>query len=335
MPNGPVDVFLIVGGVDLTPDTHEMSDSTSQLLQEVRPFGTAWDKHRPIGVGQVGLTSGGGLYTDRQKGMIAALQTKVGVRQACAYGFEGNDPGAGCTVIDGPIVSKFNRVADIGALTKASPEYMVTGTPARGVVLHGREDEETADFDTEAEPADGALAPFRRPVVIVSSTLISSSPAVTEITTAAAHGLEASETALIAGHTSTPALNGHYVVDSVPSPTTFRITALTGAGSPGGTGGTVTRTSDVGGFAVVHVTDLDLDTHTALELDVITSADGITFAPLLSFATITDVEDTHVQRVAFGGQVERYNAVDGDFTGSGSPAAKLFVALVRGEGAAA
>lgn len=333
MPNGPVDAWLLVGGVDLTPDTFEMSDSTSQILEEVRPFGRTFDKHLPIGVGQVGLQSGGGLYDDRQKGMIAALQTKVGVQQLAAYGFEGNDVGAGCTLIDGPIVSKFNRVADLGSLTKASPEYVVTGEPFRGVVLHGREDEETADFDTEAEPADGALAPLRRAITISTSTLVSSSPAVTSIETATAHGLVTGETVLIAGHTSTPAINGHYPV-TVTGPNTFTIEAVTAAGSPGGTGGTATKTSDLSAFADVHVTALDLDTHTGLDLDVIDSADGITFAPYLSFATITADPTTHSQRVAGVGQIERYRAVDGDFAGSGAPTVKVFVGLAAGDGAA-
>lgn len=328
MPNGPVDAWLLVGGVDLTPDTMEMSDSTSQILEEVRPFGLTFDKHLPIGVGQVGLTSGGGLYTDRQKGMIAALQTKVGTRQLAAYGFEGNEVGAGCTLIDGPIVSKFNRVADIGALTKASPDYVVTGEPFRGVVLHGREDEETADFDTEAEPADQAVAPLNRPIAVATSTLVSSSPAVTSIETSAAHGLTSGDTVLLAGHTSTPDINGHYVA-TVTGANTFTIAAVTAAGSPGGTGGTITKTSSSGGFADCHVVELDLGGHTGLDLDVITSADGITFAPCGSFATITAVETTHAQRITLTGPIERYTAVDGDFTGAGTPAAKVFVGIHR------
>jgi hypothetical protein len=328
MPNGPVDAWLLVGGVDLTPDTHEMSDSTSQILEEVRPFGATFDKTLPIGVGQVGLTSGGGLYTDRAKGMIAALQTKVGTRQLTAYGFEGNEVGAGCTLIDGPIVSKFNRVADIGALTKASPEYVVTGEPFRGVVLHGREDEETADFDTEAEPADHALAPFNRSIAVATSTLVSSSPAVTSIETSTPHGLTSGDTVLLAGHTSTPDINGHYVA-TVTGPSAFTIEAVTAAGSPGGTGGTITKTSSPGGFADCHVVELDLDTHTGLDLDVITSADGITFAPCGSFATITATVGTHAQRIELTGPIERYTAVDGDFAGAGSPTAKVFVGIYR------
>lgn len=324
---GPVDAFLIIGGNDLTSDTFELSEEVENMLEEVRPFGEEWDKCLPIGVGKVVLTSGGGLYDDRQKAIIAGLQTKVGVQQLAAYGLESDAIGAECVLLNGPIVSKFNRVADLGELTKANPEYVVTDAHRRGMVVHGRTDE-TGDFDTESTPADQATAPRLRAIAIVSSFLLGGSPVLTEITTATAHGLTTGQTVLISGHTSSPSINGHYPV-TVTGPTTFTIEATTGAGSPGGTGGSFVVTSSQGGFADLHVTELDLGGHTGLDLDLIHSADGITFAPVLSFATVTAVAATHAQRVSTSSQIERYTAIDGDFTGAGSPVAKPFVGLHR------
>jgi hypothetical protein len=242
--HGPADVFLLVGGNDLTPDTWELSDSVESLIEEVRPFGESWDKHLPIGVGKVTLTSGGGLYDDRQNGMLAALQDNNGVQQRVVYGFAGDDPGAEVTIIDGPIVTKWNRVADLGALTKASPEYVVTGQPYRARILHGRTPE-TADFTTETASVDNATA------------------------------------------TST------------------------------------------GAIADLHVTALTLGGHTALVVRVLGSADDVTFAPLGTFADVTAVASTHSQRITIAGVIPRYTAIDGDFTGAGSPSAILFVALAR------
>jgi hypothetical protein len=328
MPNGPRDTWLLVSGCDLTPHTMEMSDSVANKLEEVRPYGDNFEKSLPIGVGSTELESGGGLYTDEQKAMLLALEGAAGSRQLVAYGFAGSDPGAPCTLLDGAFVAKFNRTCSLSELTKASPEYKVTGAHARGVVLHGREEIIVADFDTEAEPSDRALEQFVRSIAVVSSVLQSTSPAVTVITTATAHGLESTETILLAGHTSTPDINGGYAV-TVLSPTTFSIAAITGAGSPGGTGGTIRKTSSVGGFADVHVVELDLDTHTGLDLEVITSADGITYLPAITFATITASEPTQRQRVETGSQLERFCAVAGDFAGAGSPTARVFVGLHR------
>jgi hypothetical protein len=234
--------------------------------------------------------------------------------------------GAEVTLIDGPIVAKFGRVADLGALTKANPEYTVTGQPYRARILHGRT-AETADFDTEAESVDQATAPRLRAVAITSSSLSSGSPEVTEITTATPHGLITGDVVVISGHTSTPAINGEYPV-TVTGADTFEIEASV-TGSPGGTGGSLIKVTSPGGFADLHVTALTLGGHTGLDVDVIHSADDATFVPLISFATVTAVATTHAQRVSTATPIQRYTAVDGDFTGAGSPSGIPFVALHR------
>jgi hypothetical protein len=326
---GPVDAFLLIDGNDLTPDTFELGDSKKQLTEEVRPFGAtgAWDKHITIGVGQIELKSGGGLYDDRQKGIIAALQDSNGSRRLAAYGLAGDVIGAEVTLLDGPFVTKFNRVADLQGLTKANPEYAVSGEFARGRILHTRT-AETADFDTEAEAVDQNTAKDARAITIVTSVLVPGSPDTSIITTVRPHLLATGEKVLIAGHTSTPSINGTYAV-TVLSPTTFSIVATTGAGSPGGTGGTMKKVTSPGGFADLHVPAIALGGSPGLDLDVLHGSDGVTFIPLLSFATVTAVATTHRQRVYTDTQIERYTAVDGDFTGAGSPSAIPFVALHR------
>lgn len=70
------------------------------------------------------------------------------------------------------------------------------------------------------------------PVNVVSSS--AANP--TELETSSAHGLSVNQWVRIAGHTSTPDINGDWKVEAVPSSTEFRIAAnVTGAGGATGT----------------------------------------------------------------------------------------------------
>lgn len=242
---GPSTAFLLVGGKDLSSDSFTLKDGVEELTEEVGGLGRTFDAKKGVGVGIVTLEAQGGLYDDRAAGNIEALQGKSGARQLVSYGYAGTAPGADVVMLDGAIVTKFNRVIAKDALTKAEPEYLISADYMRGVVLHGLT-EETADFDTEADSVDN-LAP----------------------------------------------------------------------------------TPD-GAVADAHVTALDLDGHTSLDLAVLGSADDISFAPIGIFAAVT-VAGT-AERIEILGTVPQYLAVSGDFTGTpsgASPSAVPYVALYR------
>lgn len=324
MLGGPVDVFLLVHGNDLTPDTHELGEAVENVIEEVRPYGStgAWPRQIPIGVGKVEFQSGGGLYDDRQKGIIAALEQAVGVRRLVAWGPYGDAIGADIAMLDGPIVTKFNRVCSLGELTKANPEYVVTAEFRFGRVLLSRTPARTADFNTQASSVDQSTAKRVKPRVITVSTAAND-----RVTTLLPHGFVTGQKVIIANHAgSTPNINGARTV-TVINPTEFTIGIDI---TVGGTGGTVIPVSSPnGGVADIHVTALALGGHTGLDVDVLHSSDNVSFAPLLSFATVTAAAATHAQRVATATHIERYTAVDGDFTGAGSPSATVLVGLAR------
>lgn len=228
--HGPTDVFLLVGGKDLTGDTFTLSDGIEEITEEVHPFGSTFDDNRGVGVGRITLEAAGGLYDDRQVGMLDALQEQSGARQLVSYGSSGTAIGAPVTMLDGAIVTAWKRIAARDGLTKAHAEYVVSANDMRGVILHGL-DTETADWDTEAESVDN------------------------------------------------------------------------GASSAG----------DL--VADLHVPALNLDGHTALEIEVLGSADNITFLPIGAFAAVTVAGVA--ERITIAGPIPRYLAVGGDFTGSG------------------
>ncbi len=155
--HGPTDVFLLVGGKNLTGDTFNLEDSVEEVTEEVRAFGVEFDDNRGVGIGKITLTAGGGIYDDRQVGMLAALQEQGATRKLVSYGISGSAIGAPVTMLDGAVIAKWKRVAARDGLTKANAEYVMYANDMRGVILHGLA-AETADWDTEAESVDNLAA---------------------------------------------------------------------------------------------------------------------------------------------------------------------------------
>lgn len=154
---GPATAFLLVGGKDISGDTFTLKDSVEELTEVVEPLGRTWNINKGVGVGQIALEAQGGLYDDRAAGNIAALQGLSGARQLVSYGYAGTAVGADVVMLDGALVTKFNRVITRDALTKAEPEYLVSAEYQRGKVLHGLT-AETADGDTTATSVDNAAS---------------------------------------------------------------------------------------------------------------------------------------------------------------------------------
>ena len=85
--------------------------------------------------------------------------------------------------------------------------------------------------------------------------------------------------------------------------------------------------STAGGAGYLQITAIDLDGHTALEVDILDSADDATFASKAAFTAATAVG---AERIAIAGTIRRYTAVSYDFTGTGtSPSATFMTGIVR------
>lgn len=324
MNYGPADAFLLVSGKNLTSDTFTLDETAEGVTEDAGPFGRTFDQNKGVGVGRIQLEAAGGIYDSRQVGMLAALQEQGTARQLMAYGTAGTDPGADVTMLDGAVVTKWKRILDKGALTKAHAEYaMAADEYMRGRVLHGLV-AETADGTTESASLDEA--DYAAAITIQRS--VTAGPGVVIAVTS--HGLESGDVVLIAGHAgSTPNINGEHVVGNIISATQFEIDVEITAGVIAG--GTVKKVSAASGAADLHVPALTLDGHAGLSVRVLGSDDDITFAALATFTTVT-VAGTS-ERKAIATQIPRYTAVDWDFTGTGgSPdqaSAVPFVALHR------
>jgi hypothetical protein len=165
--------------------------------------------------------------------------------------------------------------------------------------------------------------PMNLAKVIVTSAV--KAGAFSDIATEEPHGLIAGDVVVIAGHVgSDPDINGEQTVTASVDANTFEIGVDV---TTGGTVGTFKKVTSTGLVADLHVTALTLGTHTGLVVRLLDSADDDTYAPVVSFTAVTLINANERKTVAT--EVQRYVAIDGDFTGAGSPSAVPLVAVSR------
>lgn len=155
---GPSSAFLLVGGKNISSDTFQLSETLEQKLEDARGLGENWERSLPVGVGKVTLAASGGFYDDRVAGINEALQDQGQTRQLVSYGMAGNAIGAEAVMIDGIFASKWIRQAARDGLTKANAEYVVSGVPYRGKVLHHIFTETSDPGNTEGPSVDNAAS---------------------------------------------------------------------------------------------------------------------------------------------------------------------------------
>lgn len=156
---GPASAFLLVGGCNVSGETHQMSESVEQLLTKSDGLGDSWDEHLPVGKAKVTLAASGGFYDDAAASTIEAFQDQGATKQAVSYGMAGHTPGAECVLLNGTYAVKFNRLPTVDDLTKAYADHTITGQLYRGKVLHGLTAETTDPGNTEgASSVDNGAA---------------------------------------------------------------------------------------------------------------------------------------------------------------------------------
>lgn len=322
---GPGKTFLIVGGKDISSDTHEMEEQIEQVIEEARGFGEDWERSLPVGLGKITLSASGGFYDDRTAGINEALQGQGTTQQVVAYGFSGWDPGASSVQLDGAFAAIWKRIAQRAGLTRANAEYVINSVYKFAQVVSGRVARITDPFDTRSTPADSYANPVLGSVDIVSSSVANP----THIITATPHGLATNDVIVISGHTSvTPDINGGngYAV-TVVNATEFTIPVNV---TDDGVGGILKKVSSVGAKLFAHCTALTLDGHTALRITPVHSVDNSSYVTLVSAFTDFTVAGVVASKVS-GAQVHRFVAIDGDWQGAGgaSRSAVVFVDISR------
>jgi len=328
--HGSPSAWLLVDGYDLrAASIQSAADEVESLTERTNGLGSDAEAHTPVGVSRTTLTTAGGFFDTETHHAHDALSgvtpqgTPSSTPRVVAFGGSGLVAGARFTGCAGMYSHKFSVVSENNALTKANVEYQVAGRHERGQIVQALTPQ-TGDWDTEAAAVDYTDDPGQRTIPIVANS--QANPTV--ITTAVPHGLTTGQVVVIAGNVdASPTINGAQTV-TVISPTTFSVPVNTSGGAAG-TGGEIRRASSpAGGAGYLQI--VACEGFTNFVGTIRDSADGVTFADLVTFAD--SVVAPSAQRVEVTGTVDRYLAFSGDVTGTGSIA--VFAGFARRRGAA-
>lgn len=317
----PSQCFLLVGGKDLSGDTFQLEETVEMVLEQSNGLGDTFEEHLPVGLGRVMLVAGGGFYDDRTRGINEALQGQGATKQIVSYGFAGQIIGAPAVELEGVFACIFKRVATEAELTKANAEYKVTGAYRRSQIVLALTPITTDPTDTRSTPADKNVDTF------VPSVLITSSSAATDqLLTPVEHGLITGDVIMIAGHTSTPDINGQRTV-TVIDPTHFTVGVDI---TVNGSGGSFKKLTSTNCTLELQVRDLTLDGFTSVRFTPVHSPDNAVYVALgTAFTDVTAAGTAQFKSVA--GAVQRYVAVDIDFIGAGGANKSItaYIAVAR------
>ncbi len=322
---GPASVFLLVGGNDLSTDSYGLDESVEQIVEENRGLGDTMDRWKAAGVAKVTLEAAPGLYTDAVFKQIAAYQANQASRKLVSYGFEGAALGAPITMIDGVFSANWKRMAQREGLTLAGASFVVSGQHygpgaqdgTGGARILGINTSRSGDGDTESASLDQAnYSPAQS---IVDSNADDSIQVV-------AHGLITGDTVLIAGHDSTPSIDGDKTVTVVDVDNFTVGVDITVGGSAAGT---IKKTSSTGVIVDLHNLALDLGGGSAFDVLVKDSPDDSAWSTIATFATVTSLTAGTAERITVAGHVERYLSLTWSFTGGSAQTATPYVASYR------
>ncbi len=317
--HGSADVFIYVQGLDMSPDTFEMTDEVEGITEEMHPFGGAQEEHLPVGLARTTLEASGGFYDSATGKTLDAYGEKSSTRQIVSYGKEGVAVGAEVVILDGSYAVKFLRIADVAALTKAHAEHTIDAQHMRAQIVHGPTSE-TAAGDTESTPVDHNDSRHPVPIEITSSSVANP----TNILCVGAHGLITGDEVVIAGHTgSTPDINGQEVVTVID---TLNFTVVQNV-TVGGTVGTAKKVTSTGCTADLHVLELTLGGYDSFTFTLRDSDDDITYGDVVAFTATTAIG---AERKSVLTEVQRYTALVWTLQGAGSdPTVTPYVAVHR------
>jgi hypothetical protein len=313
---GSQKVFFYFDGYNgLASGPQTLSHKVESVTEKVDGLGDAYEAHAPVGMTKITLTQGGAFFDTATGGSHAALlasppTTPQTAARTAVLGFSGDVAGEAFYGIEGDLVSAYEVMGTVGALTKANATHTTTGQTDRGVVLQPLATK-SADWNTKSlgTQVDGITSPWLRTIPITSNS--QASPTV--VTTTVPHGLTSNHVIVISGNSGSNAtINGERTV-TVISPTTFSIPV--NCTTSGGTGGTfLVANSLSGGAGYLEVTACSGFTNFVAKIRH--SSDDSTYADLITFTD--NVSAPFAERKTVSGTVHRYLCVDGDTTGTGS-----------------
>lgn len=149
--------FLLIDGYSVLGVTTELSEDHEGKTEETTPFGASAETHAYVGI-VASKMSQGGFFDDDAGSSNEALIAGNGSSRVVCYGVEGNTIGKNFVGFAGALQTKYTRTAKVGALHKASAEYIGSGAKDEGKILHALGAETTATGNTQASSVDNAAA---------------------------------------------------------------------------------------------------------------------------------------------------------------------------------
>lgn len=306
---------LLVDGYNLIASLSEAASMGKEsITSQTNGFGAASEQHSPIGIEKGMLSQGGGFFDTATDALHTALGGISQVSRIIVAVIEGNVIGKHFMGFEGAYNQKYEVIDARDNLVRANVTYLVNGQVDEGVLVQHLATF-TADWDTKTgganatdAPVDYTLDNMNRSINLVSNSVANP----TVVTTEKAHGLATGAKVLIAGVTgSTPTINGERTV-TVTDATHFTVPVNV---TVGGSGGTIVRAnSPSGGVGYLQVNALS--GFSGVDIKIMHSPDDVTYAALVTFATVTTAPNK--ERKVVAGTVDRYLSNNGDVTGSGS-----------------
>jgi len=308
--------FFLAGGYSLLgAKLQGLTHKISAKQARTDGLGDVWDEHTPTGSKMAEVSQDGALFDDATNGLHDGWRNTTTSRVVC-WTNEGNTAGKRFFGAQGVLGVAYELMAKLQDLTKANVTYTVNGVRDEGIILQPLA-AQTADWNTESTgEVDYTTDPGQRVIPITSNSVANP----TVVTTTVPHGLTSGDIILVSGANSTPTINGSRTV-TVTSTTTFTIPVNV---TSGGSAGTFVRANSSGGGAGYQQVTA-LSGFTGYVGKVRDSADDVTYADLVTFANVTSAPAAEIATVS--GTVDRYLAVDGNVTGTGS--ITVFIGFAR------
>ncbi len=272
------------------------------------------------------LEASPGLYTDAVFKQLAAYEANQASRKLVSYGLEGVVLGSPITMIDGAFSATWKRQAQREGLTLAGATFVISGQHygpgpedgTGGARILGINTSRAGNGNTESASLDNAdYAPAQS---IVDSNADDSVQVL-------AHGLITGDTVLIAGHDSTPSIDGDQTV-TVVDVDNFTLDGVDI--TVGGTAvGTIKKTSSTGVILDQHITALDLGGGTNVIVLVKDSPDNSAWSTIATYAAATSEAAGTSERITVAGHIERYLSITWTFTGGAAQTVTPYVASYR------
>lgn len=122
---GPADVIVNYNG-NVIADVQVIGDIPKEMiLEEITPFGVAWEQHASVGVGRLGPITLEGVYADDATVLRTRLEAVgIGGTATLILTFGGTK-----TLTVSTVLRSITRTLARGALTRITAELQPTGTP--------------------------------------------------------------------------------------------------------------------------------------------------------------------------------------------------------------